>query len=81
MIGSFGRMIAVCWLPGLVAVAVSVSVESMPTLIGGWTVPFVAAVGLACYLNCVICEFVFDDRFAIVTNKDIYPGAPTRAPC
>ena len=60
------------WSPG---------VESMPTLLGGWTVPFVAAVGLACYLNCVICEFVFDDRFAIVTNKDIYPGAPTRAPC
>ena len=41
----------------------------------GWVVPLAFAVGLACYLNCIACDFVFDDRLAILNNKDVQHGA------
>ena len=44
---------------------------------GGWVVPFAAAVGMACYLNSAACSFVFDDQFAIVTNKDVLEPPPS----
>ena len=37
---------------------------------------FAACVGFACYLNSVICGFVFDDRLAIIDNADVQHGAP-----
>ena len=33
-------------------------------------------VALACYLNAIPCDFVFDDRLAILTNPDVQPRAP-----
>ena len=41
----------------------------------GWVVPLAFFVGLACYLNCIACDFVFDDRLAILNNKDVQHGA------
>ena len=37
---------------------------------------FAACVGFACYLDSVICGFVFDDRLAIIDNADVQHGAP-----
>ena len=41
----------------------------------GWVVPLAFFVGLACYINCIACDFVFDDRLAILNNKDVQHGA------
>ena len=44
-------------------------------MLSGWTAPFAFALGLACYLNCTACDFVFDDRLAILDNKDVQHGS------
>ena len=47
----------------------------MRLLLSGWVAPFAFALGLACYLNCTPCAFVFDDPLAIVNNRDVQHGA------
>ena len=48
----------------------------MCVTLSGWVAPFATALGLACYLNCLACDFVFDDRLAILDNRDVQHGAP-----
>ena len=45
-------------------------------IVSGWVAAYAFAAGLACYLNCIACDFVFDDRLAIVDNKDVQHGSP-----
>ena len=42
----------------------------------GWLCAYCGAVAVACYLNAPACDFVFDDRLAILSNPDVQPRAP-----
>lgn len=55
--------------------------EIIPSFLRHWLVSrtLVMSLGLICYVNSCLGDFVFDDSEAIINNKDIDPGASTIA--